>query len=138
MEKLTEAQVRDLAAALHAKQVDKPGQPYIDHLQPVVRDLKVRWPDASPDKIDAAWLHDVIEDTGATPEWLLAAGVSPAATSIVKAVIRPPSSIFLLDNRDNPDPARVAALAGAAERVATRYEPACQLLEHRLARMAAS
>src|SRR6266700_8140452 len=50
----------------------------IEHLQRVVRNLKDRWPDTSSDEIAAAWLHDAIEDTGATPESLLAAGVSPA------------------------------------------------------------
>ena len=42
--------------------------------------------------------------------------------------------VKLADNEDNRDPARVAALPGAAERVATRYEPARALLEDGLAR----
>ena len=46
--------------------------------------------------------------------------------------------VKLADNQDNRDPARVAALAGAGERVATRYEPARELLEDSLLRAAAS
>lgn len=53
MDLLNENQVRDLAAALHAKQIDKAGRPYIDHLERVVRNLKGRGPDASPDEIAA-------------------------------------------------------------------------------------
>ena len=153
METLTETQVRDVAAALHANQVDKAGRPYIEHLERVVRILKDRWPSATPDEIAAAWLHDAIEDTGATPASLLAAGVSPETIRIIEAVTRPPDSIYLdwiaglassgdrsvirvklADNQDNRDPARVAALPGAAETVATRYEPARRLLDEGLAR----
>jgi (p)ppGpp synthase/HD superfamily hydrolase len=145
---LNEAGVRDLAGTLHATQVDKAGCPYIEHLERVTQILRARWPDASSDEIAAAWLHDAIEDTGATPASLRAAGVSPETIRIVEAVTRPPGSVYLewiaamaasgdksvlrvklADNQDNRDPARVAAFPGAAERVATRYEPARQLLE---------
>jgi (p)ppGpp synthase/HD superfamily hydrolase len=153
MRTLNETWVRDLATVLHMSQVDKAGRPYIEHLERVVRILKQRWPDASPDEIAAAWLHDAIEDTGATPASLLAAGVSAETIRIVQAVTRAPGSVYLewiarlaasgdrsvirvklADNQDNRDPLRVAALPGAAERVATRYEPARQLLDAALAR----
>jgi HD domain-containing protein len=144
---MTEADMRDLAADLHGGQGDKAGRPYIEHLERVVMILKTRWPDASKDEIAAAWLHDAIEDTEATPELLLAAGVSPEAIRIIEAVTRPPGSVYLdwiaglaatgvssvirvklSDNQDNRDPARVPALPGGAEMVAKRYEPARQLL----------
>jgi (p)ppGpp synthase/HD superfamily hydrolase len=98
MDLLNETQVRDLAAALHAKQIDKADRPYIDHLERVVRNLKGRWPDASPDEIAATWLHDAIEDTEATPESLLAAAVSPATILIVEALS--PAALFDLSELD--------------------------------------
>lgn len=137
-----------LAAVLHAGQVDKAGQPYIDHLRRVTEILGRRWPDATQDDIDAAWLHDAIEDTSATGADLLAAGVSARTVEIVEALTRPEGPAYLewieaiaragdqsvirvklADNEDNRDPARVAALPGAAERVAKRYEPARRILE---------
>jgi len=148
METMTEDQARKVAATLHAGQVDKVGHPYIAHLERVVHHLKSRWPDATSDEIAAAWLHDSLEDTTATRESLLEAGVSPAAVGIIETVTRPENKEYLAwiadiaahggisairvklaDNQDNRDAVRVAALPGGAERVATRYEPACRLLE---------
>ena len=80
----------------------------------------------------------------------MAAGVSPAAIRTVEAVTRPPGSTYLdwiadmaanatmsalrVKLADNRDPARVAALPGAADLVTSRYEPARRLLEAGLAR----
>ena len=141
-----------LATRLHASQTDKAGQPYVGHLARVAQRLVTRWPDATRDEIEAAWLHDSLEDTEATEASLLADGVSAETIRIVRAVTRPEGSDYLAwiaelatagdisilrvklsDNADNIDPARVAALPGAAERVASRYEPARQLLEKGLA-----
>lgn len=141
-----------LAARLHAGQTDKAGQPYVGHLARVAQRLAARWPNATRDEIEAAWLHDCLEDTEATEASLLAAGVSAETIRIVHAVTRPAGSDYLAwiadlasagdrsilrvklsDNADNIDPARVAALHGAAERVASRYEPARRLLEDGLA-----
>lgn len=141
-----------LASRLHDGQTDKAGQPYVDHLARVAQRLAARWPDATRDEIEAAWLHDSLEDTEATEESLLAAGVSAETVRIVRAVTRPHGSEYLAwiaelaaardvsilrvklsDNADNIDPARVAALPGAVERVASRYEPARRLLEDGLA-----
>lgn len=145
-----------LAARLHAGQTDKAGEPYIGHLARVAAILTRRWPHATRDEIDAAWLHDSLEDTEATEASLLAAGISAETIRIVRAVTRPEGSDYLAwiaaladsgdasvlrvklaDNEDNRDPARVAALPGAAERVATRYRPAWLLLEAGLARWGA-
>lgn len=141
-----------LAARLHAGQVDKAGKPYVTHLARVAAILTRRWPEATSDEIAAAWLHDSLEDTEATEASLMAEGVTAEAVRIVRAVTRPEGSAYLewiktlaesgdasvlrvklADNEDNRDPARVAALPGAAERVATRYEPARVLLEVGLA-----
>jgi (p)ppGpp synthase/HD superfamily hydrolase len=144
---------RALAQRLHAGQTDKAGEPYVEHLARVVDRLVSRFPDASAAEIEAAWLHDSLEDTEATPESLLAAGVSAEAVRIVQAVTRPEGSAYLdwiaelarsgsisavrvkiADNEDNRDPARVAKLPGAAERVDSRYEPARRLLEATIAK----
>ena len=143
-----------LAARLHDGQVDKAGAPYVTHLARVAAILKRRWPNASADEIAAAWLHDSLEDTEASEASLLAVGVSAETIRIVRAVTRPEGSDYLAwikalaesgdrsvlrvklaDNEDNRDPARVAALPGAAERVATRYEPARRLLEAGVAKV---
>ena len=151
---MTEDEIRTLAARLHAGQQDKGGDPYLGHLERAARYLKQRWPDATPDEIAAAWLHDSIEDTAATEASLLADGVSPEAVRIVRAMTRPEDQPYLdyvrgvadsgdrsliraklADNHDNRDPKRVAALADGAQRLATRYEPAKQILEAALARL---
>jgi (p)ppGpp synthase/HD superfamily hydrolase len=151
---MNEDEISALAARLHAGQVDKGGGVYHGHLERAARYLKQRWPDATPDEIAAAWLHDAIEDTEATAASLLAAGISPETVRIVQAMTRPEEKPYLdyvrqiadsgdrsvirvklADNHDNRDPRRVATLADGAERVARRYEPARQLLEAALARM---
>lgn len=142
-----------LATRLHAGQADKAGHPYVGHLARVAARLAERWPDATRDEREAAWLHDSLEDTGATEVSLVAAGVSPETVRIVRAVTRPHGSDYLAwiaelaaagdvsilrvklsDNADNIDPVRVAQLPDGAERVANRYEPARRLLEDGLAR----
>ncbi len=142
-----------LARRLHAGQVDKLGEPYVGHLARVVAILRRRWPDASAAEVEAAWLHDAIEDTGANAADLLAAGISPAAVAIVERLTRPPGSDYLdwirdlaaagdrsvlrvklADNEDNRDPGRVARLPGGAAGVATRYGPARDILEAALNR----
>jgi len=149
---MTKPDIPALAERLHAGQSDKAGAPYITHLARVAGNLQRRWPDATPDEIAAAWLHDSLEDTEATEATLLAAGVTPETIRIVRAVTRPEGKDYLdwisdlaatrdvsilrvklADNEDNRDPVRVAALPGASERVATRYEPARIILESGLA-----
>ncbi|WP_234053643.1 MULTISPECIES: HD domain-containing protein [unclassified Xanthobacter] len=138
---------RSLAEQLHAGQVDKAGAPYVGHLERVAGLLAAWWPEPAEAELEAAWLHDALEDTGATAESLLAAGVSPAAVEMVCAVTRPAGTAYLAwigdlartaplgalrvklaDNADNSDPARVARLPDGARRVAERYAPARALL----------
>jgi (p)ppGpp synthase/HD superfamily hydrolase len=137
----------ELAETFHKGQVDKAGQPYIEHLARVVAILIARFPSATPSEIEAAWLHDALEDTTATADSLLQAGISTEAVEMIRLVTKPEGvnyldwitalaasgnlgaiRVKLADNEDNQDPARVAALPGAEHRVKTRYAPARQIL----------
>lgn len=142
-----------LAERLHAGQTDKVGAPYIGHLARVAANLERRWPDAPLDEVEAAWLHDSLEDTEATEASLLAEGVSAETVRIVRAVTRPEGAtnylawiaelaasgdmpalrVKLADNLDNSDPARVLALPGGDRMLETRYKPARALIEAALA-----
>lgn len=136
---------RTLATRLHATQTDKAGRPYIEHLAAVVDILLRRWPDAPAYAVEAAWLHDALEDTDATTMLLHEAGMSREAVAIVMDLTRPPEThylkylnqlinhgslwsirIKLADNEHNSDPAR--ALPGS-DLVERRYAPARKLLE---------
>ena len=55
----------EMAAVLHAEQVDKIGQPYILHPAAVANTVAVMEP-ADLDAIALAWLHDTLEDGFAT------------------------------------------------------------------------
>lgn len=70
-------QALQLACRAHSGQFDKGGQPYILHPLAVARAL------SSPEEKAVALLHDVLEDTWVTQEYLLKAGFS---CSIVAAV----------------------------------------------------
>jgi (p)ppGpp synthase/HD superfamily hydrolase len=144
-----------LATRLHFGQVDKAGKPYVEHLSRVAANLIRLWPDAPRDQVEAAWLHDSLEDTQATEASLATSGVSSETIRIVRAVTRPHGGEYLAwiadlaatrdqpvirvklaDNLDNSDPARVALLSDGADRVAKRYAPARRLLEAALDRPA--
>lgn len=146
MSKVTQTSLAQvLAMRLHAGETDKRGEPYVQHLAAVVAILCRRWPNATPAERDAAWLHDALEDTNATPDSLLAAGVSPQAVRIVQALTRPAEMPYrawiaqlaasgdqsairvkLADNEHNSDPARRLPGSDIVER---RYLPARQVLE---------
>jgi len=90
----------ELAANTHAGQVDKQGHPYILHPLRVM--VAVAWkenrqgvglPILGPD-LDAmkvAVLHDVCEDTDATPEDLRIEGFSVSVVEAVRLLTRPPA-----------------------------------------------
>ncbi|GAA4250787.1 HD domain-containing protein [Azospirillum formosense] len=59
----------ELAKALHAGQVDK-AAPYWLHLGRVAQRLVKRFPDATKAQVQAALLHDAIENAGVTPDQL--------------------------------------------------------------------
>lgn len=87
-------QARAIATRAHDGQVDKIGAPYITHPAMVAAfvqalpDFAAQPPSVQEDAIAAAWLHDVIEDTGETEGSLAAAGISPAAVEAVVALTR--------------------------------------------------
>ena len=118
---MTPQQALDLAAQLHAGQVDKAGRPYIEHLKRVQARLV--------DYVDhiqvASALHDSIEDQGQTAESLAAFGVPSEAIEIIDLVTkrkgptvaeqifkisRHPGALAvkLADTADNSDPLRLA------------------------------
>ena len=74
-----------IAEAAHSGQVDKAGQPYIEHPRAVARlviDLvspEDRWM-----AMTASLLHDVLEDTDMTPFALEAAGIPVEAVAIIR------------------------------------------------------
>jgi (p)ppGpp synthase/HD superfamily hydrolase len=76
----------EIAKILHAGQVDKSGEPYIDHPEGVATLVVKNYLD-HPDfgiLLAAAWLHDVLEDTAMTAAGLLELGVDPAAIEVVE------------------------------------------------------
>lgn len=141
------------AKTLHHGQVDKAGAPYWMHLERVAHRLMERFPDATKAQIQAALLHDAIEDAGVTADDLRGAGIEEEAIAAIQLVSRNlnPDGTYLdwigriaasgnvtairvklADNLDNSDPARVAALAAGPRMVAEKYAPARAILEQAL------
>ena len=126
-----------IASIAHRGQVDKLGQPYIEHPRRVAAAFE-------PGTIEhcAAWLHDVIEDTDVTANDLRAAGVTPQIVDVVELLTRRPDvpselyyerirlspsakAVKLADIADNTAPWRVAGLDVATqERLAEKYRKA--------------
>ena len=75
------ANAETLAWHYHSGQVDLIGEPYWEHLCRVA--TLVERAGGSSDQIEAAWLHDSLEDTKATPGALLANGVSGPVVGLV-------------------------------------------------------
>lgn len=61
-------EARDFAVEAHGAQVYGDDQPYVHHLSAVV-DVLSAWT-TDPELIDAAWLHDTLEDTDVTRDAL--------------------------------------------------------------------
>lgn len=133
---------RKLAAEKHATQVDKLGEPYIGHVMAVGDALA----DFADDIRIAGYLHDVVEDTGTSPEELRERGLSLRAVAIVERASRnlhktsdyqedihyvamdhDAALVKVADNAHNSDPARVAELAKEHEPT-TRYSDAREVL----------
>ncbi|MFM8174035.1 MAG: HD domain-containing protein, partial [Pirellulaceae bacterium] len=72
----------ELATRRHAGQADKAGQPYLLHLLRVMHQVE------GDIAKQAAVLHDVLEDTEATADELLQAGIDPQAVSVVQRLTR--------------------------------------------------
>lgn len=100
-----------IAAAAHAGQVDKAGQPYILH------PLRVMLRVATEYERMAAVLHDVVEDTDVTLRTLAAEGFAPEVIAAVESLTkRPGESRMQAAERAAANPiARVVKLADNAE-----------------------
>lgn len=72
----------EIAAAAHAGQIDKAGQPYILHPIRVMLSVK------NGDERIAAVLHDTVEDTHVTFDDLVSAGFSAAVIDAVRALTK--------------------------------------------------
>jgi GTP pyrophosphokinase len=77
---------KDFAIKAHGDQKYGVEQPYSAHLQYVV-DVLVRFKVRSQTVLEAAWLHDVLEDTSVT-EAELAREFASATVSLVKSSYR--------------------------------------------------
>jgi (p)ppGpp synthase/HD superfamily hydrolase len=108
-----------IAAAAHAGQVDKAGQPYILH------PLRVMLRVATEHERMAAVLHDVVEDTDVTLYTLAAEGFASEVIAAVEALTKRPGEsrmqaaeraaanpiarvVKLSDNAENMDLSRIA------------------------------
>ena len=107
-----------IAAAAHAGQVDKAGQPYILH------PLRVMLRVTTEHERMAAVLHDVVEDTGVSLQQLIAEGFPPQVIAAVDALTKRPGEsrvqaaqraatnligreVKLADNAENMDLTRI-------------------------------
>ncbi|TDW89586.1 HD domain-containing protein [Kribbella pratensis] len=77
-----------LAAALHREQVDKSGQPYVDHVRGAAAIARANG--ARTDQQMAALLHDTVEDTACTLAQLRDLGVPDPVVEMVDALTRRP------------------------------------------------
>jgi hypothetical protein len=123
-----------LARIVHASQVDKGGEPYAGHPRRVSR--KVMFGDGPEEAVAAAWLHDTIEDTWVTADFLAEVGFPQPVIRAVEAVTKQPGEstdsyaqrvaanplaviVKRADLADNTDPRRLKGLDEAAR---TRLE----------------
>jgi (p)ppGpp synthase/HD superfamily hydrolase len=132
----------DLATRAHAGQVDKAGNPYIDHPRAVAA-LVAEHGDVAR---MAALLHDVVEDTDVTLDDLRAAGYPETVVTAVDSVTRRDGEDYLdlvrraaadpvgrlvklADNAHNSDEARLALLpVERAEQLRQKYAAARAIL----------
>lgn len=130
-----------LARSAHEGQVDKAGQPYIEH------PLRVMGRVSGEYEQMAAVLHDVVEDTALTVDDLEEAGCPGTVTKAVDALTKRPGesladsmarvavdpialSVKRADIADNSDPARLALLDEAtADRLRKKYADSLALLD---------
>jgi (p)ppGpp synthase/HD superfamily hydrolase len=85
------ALAEELARRYHTGQVDRLGEPYIEHPRAVAQLLA-----GGPEALQAAaWLHDVLEHTDATTGDLLVAGVPLDVVRLVEVLTRRPGEDYL-------------------------------------------
>ena len=152
----TAADAQTVATVVHRGQVDKAGRPYIEHLARVVAGVLrlsegcPSWSDLERDEaVQAAWLHDVVEDTSYGFGHLAKEGFSDNVLTSVAMLTKPGGRVTyaawinniakvgtlratlvkLADLEDNSDPGRLALLpAETRERLHLKYEPAKAIL----------
>jgi len=120
----TVADADALAELHHRSQVDKAGNPYINHPRAVAEALREHGDHA----VMAGLLHDIVEDTTVTLDYLRQLGYPAEVVAAVDSVTRRPGEDYmdlirraaanplgrlvkLEDNRHNSDPARLALLS---------------------------
>ncbi len=84
-----------VAQALHEGQIDRAGRPKIDHVVRVAQRLTQIFPDAPREQIQAALLHDALQECATTPVRLVLAGIEPEIVQIVEQLTRPPETPYL-------------------------------------------
>lgn len=101
----------EIAARAHAGQVDKAGAPYIFH------PLRLMFAVKTPEQKMAAILHDVVEDTDVTFDYLRAEGFSSEILNAIKALTKADGEARLdAAKRAAADPiARVVKLADVTD-----------------------
>ncbi len=134
---LSVSEVEAIAREAHARQTDKAGRPYVEHLAAVAEGVRVRGGDDG--QIAAAWLHDAVEDAALSARWLAAAALPQEVKDMVLAVTKRPGEelssytgrilatpgALLIKEADlahNTDPARLAVLDAATRtRLVAKY-----------------
>ncbi|MGW4204268.1 HD domain-containing protein [Streptomyces sp. NPDC004726] len=122
---LTLAEVEAVAREAHARQTDKSGRPYAEHLAAVAEGVRARG--GSEHQIAAAWLHDAIEDHALSGAWLESAALPRTVKDMVLAltkregedlesyahrILATPGALLVKESdlAHNSDPARLADL----------------------------
>ncbi|MFD8585801.1 HD domain-containing protein [Streptomyces californicus] len=134
---LSVSEVEAVAREAHARQTDKAGRPYVEHLAAVAEGVRVRGGDDG--QIAAAWLHDAIEDGALSAAWLADAALPQRVKDMVLAVTKRPGETLTsytarilatpgallvkeADLAHNADPVRLAALDAAVRtRLTAKY-----------------
>lgn len=136
-----------IARACHEGQVDRIGAPKIEHVKRVASKVICMFPDANREDIQAALLHDTLEDSDMTINGLLRLGMPTSVVMTVTSLTRNPEVAYLdyvrgiaisggisairvklADNADNGDPKR-PDFPGRRELMEERYIPARLILE---------
>ncbi len=129
-----------LATEAHAGQVDKAGQPYILH------PLKLMLKFQSEEEMIAAVLHDVVEDSSLTLEYLIDTGFSPTIVEAVACLTKKKGEIYedfimrlssnelarkikIEDIKDNLDLTRLTKITDKDLARVEKYHRALQLLK---------
>lgn len=145
---LSNNEVIALAQKIHTNQLDKAGNDYFtSHIEDVVSRLPKN---AKNYLIQAAYLHDSIEDTEATKESLAKEGISPEVIALVVELTHLPGEVrddyikrlsyrALLvkyaDNNSNGDPKRLNKIIDqeTRTRLKAKYQREKLLIENRIA-----